>query len=267
MIGLAIAAAAATVSIPFAPPTTPLRYEMTQTREGRQGTVHFTVGRTVRFVRADDRGWRLEMMLTDYKTDASGNSQAVVEAGVGALKGITFAYSLSETGAVTGVIDGDRALAAMEASYQSVLRAVEADPRSSPDRLAGVRMIVAAVAKQPREAQLQHLQDEARYLTDHAGLSAPIGKAAMFTQTPAGGAQISGSETLTEADDAVARFVLDSRSDSSRTATLSVSEHVETEISTRTGLLIRSSRTRATTGPGSASQTVVETRTLTPIAR
>lgn len=263
MIALVLGAAAATLSIPFAPPATTFRYEKAQEQDVRAGKWHFSVVWSVRFA-PDGAGRRLEMTVTDYSTDATGNPKQVFENSVAVLKGYTFAYKIGANGAIIEPIDFDKGWARMVESFETAMRISESDPAATPEKKAGIRALVASVENAPLEARKARLMEDTRQLTDHAAITAPIGEAVGFSQAPAGPARISGSETLTGSDGDIAHFVLDSRTDPASGAMISVTEHVEADISRTTGLLVKSVRTRVNSGPGNLTRTMIETRTLTP---
>ena len=258
MIMAALAAAAATVSIPFAPSEAPLRYEVRQEHRSATTSVAFSAIRTVRFVR-EAGGWRLESTVDSYATSAIGLAKTIFEAGMSSLKGIKTAYSIGPTGRMLGVVDADLVWTRMVAGYHRVLSAAEADPRLPPARKAGVRSIVAAMEALPESARFERMLDDVRPLTDHAGIVATVGQAKTF-EAPAA----KGHETLVSIEARHARFALESDASGGPLQALKVAERSATEIAIDTGLLVGSTRTRITTDAAGVQQTVVETRTLSP---
>lgn len=177
---------AATVTLPFAPPTgRKLRYETTQIRDGEAGKERYTIVREVLFVPADDGGYRMTSRATESFTDATGPRGDSFRLSTALLADVEIGFRIDRAGKVVAVENADAIWGRLPA-----IRDAQLAKATSADGQVLIRRVFDAVIALPPAARERMLREDPERLLAFAGRQAGATTPATETRetpTPFGG--------------------------------------------------------------------------------
>ena len=171
------AGTAATVVLPFAPPTgRKLRYETTQIREGDAGKERYTIVREVQFVPASDGGYRMTSRAIESFTDATGMRGDNFRLSTALLADIEIGFRIDRAGKVVAVENSDAVWGRLPA-----IRDTQLAKSKSADGQVLIRRVFDALIGLPLSARDRMLREDPERLLAFAGRQA--GAAAQTSET------------------------------------------------------------------------------------
>lgn len=162
------AGTAATVSLPFAPPTgRKLRYETTQIRDGGAGKERYTIVREVQFLPASDGGYRMTSRAIEASTNATGTRGDSFRVSTALLADIEIGFRIDRLGKVVSVDNSDAVWERLPA-----IRDAQLASSKSPDGRALVRRVFDALIALPLPERERMLREDPERLLAFAGRQA-----------------------------------------------------------------------------------------------